>query len=461
MVFLKTWGEIAERLDPAFYLNIMLLDKNIVSGSIYPVSTFKQKVKMQRGRFGHRPRNDQRYYNGIYPFIQTGDIVKASETDERIKFTQTLNELGLSTSRLFDEKVVVITIAANIGYTAILDYPACFPDSLVALIPKDNEVSLEYLNIYIRLIRKYIENLAPQAAQKNINLMQLSKLPVIVPDHEIQKKIISVMKKAYSEKSKREKEAYDLRASLDNYILKELGIVIPDETVTESRPFYVKANRVLGNRFDPYFHKPVFNINLKNIENGKITTIALKNVILGELTKGILPNETQKGGDCKVIQISNINIDGTINVAECTTAKPIYSSKHKLEKGDILVVITGATIGKIGFWDYEGEYFLGGDIVKFNTGDYWLNQIYAALLRTKPYQLQIKRCITGATNGHLSLKDVELLPLPNIVDSEIKKTISTQLSLVRSKVQLLNQEANDTIKFAKTEVEKILFGGQR
>jgi hypothetical protein len=58
-----------------------------------------------------------------------------------------------------------------------------------------------------------------------------------------------------------------------------------------------------------------------------------------------------------------------------------------------------------------------------------LNQIYAALLRTKPYQLQIKRCITGATNGHLSLNDVELLPLPNIVDAEIKRTISNQLSL--------------------------------
>lgn len=456
MVFLKNWGEIDERLDPVFYLNIMLLDKNIVSSSAYPVNTFKQKVKMQRGRFGHRPRNDQRYYNGIYPFIQTGNIVKASETNEKIEFTQTLNELGLSTSRLFDQKVVVITIAANIGYTAILDYPACFPDSLVALTSKDNEVSLEYLNIYIRFIRNYIENLAPQAAQKNINLKQLSKLPIIIPDKEIQKKIISVMERAYFEKSKKEKEAYDLQESIDIYVLKELGIVLPAEDTIERRPFYVKLNSVLGNRFDPYFHKPIFNINLKNIENGKNSIISLKNVILNKLTKGILPNESQKDGDCKVIQISNINIDGTINVADYTTAKPIYSSKHKLEKGDILVVITGATIGKIGFWDYEGEYFLGGDIVKFNTGDYQLNQIYAALLRTKPYQLQIKRCITGATNGHLSLNDVELLPLPNIVDAEIKRTISNQLSLIRSKVQSLNQEAKNAIKFAKVEVEKIL-----
>ena len=58
-----------ERLDPVFYRNIMLLNKNIVSKSAHPVSTFKQKVNMQRGRFSHRPRNDPHYYDGAYPFI--------------------------------------------------------------------------------------------------------------------------------------------------------------------------------------------------------------------------------------------------------------------------------------------------------------------------------------------------------------------------------------------------------
>ena len=226
MVFLKNWGDIDERLDPAFYLNIMLLNKNIVSKSAYPVSTFKQKVSMQRGRFGHRPRNDPRYYDGSYPFIQTGNIVKASATNDKIEFTQTLNELGLSTSRLFEEKVVVITIAANIGYSAILDYPACFPDSLVALTAKDNSISLEYLNVYIRFIRDYIERLAPQAAQKNINLKQLSKLPIIVPDIDKQKLIVSIMEKAYTEKVKKEKEAQTLRESIEKDLLQELGITI-------------------------------------------------------------------------------------------------------------------------------------------------------------------------------------------------------------------------------------------
>ena len=416
---------------------------------------------MQRGRFGHRPRNDPRYYGGEYPFIQTGNVVKASTANERIEFTQTLNELGLSTSRLFDEKVLVITIAANIGYTAILDYAACFPDSLVALTSKDDELSLEYLNAYIRFIREYIENLAPQAAQKNINLKQLGKLPIIIPGKDIQNEITAIMEKAYSQKTEKENQAQVLLNSINDYLLHELGIVMPpeEENTLESRMFYVNSSKVLGNRFDPYYHKPIFEVNLINIKNCKNGATLLRKVVVGKLTKGILPNEDQKNGECKVVQITSINTDGTIEVSDNITAKPIYLPKHKLEKGDVLIVITGATIGKIGFWDYDGEYYLGGDIVKFNTGNYHLNEIYAALLRTKPYQLQIKKCITGATNGHLSPIDIELLPLPILSDEKVQENISMHLSSLRLKVQSLEQEAQEAVALAKAQVEKILLGG--
>lgn len=459
-VFVKTWGEIEERLDPPFYLNIMMLDKAIVHRAKYPLSTFKQKLNMQRGRFGHRPRNDPRYYGGQYPFIQTGNIVKASESNEEICYSQTLNELGLSTSRLFKDKVLVITIAANIGYTAILDYAACFPDSLVALTPKEGDVCLEYLNIYIRLIRDYIENLAPQAAQKNINLKQLGNLPIIIPDTNIQNRIVNIMEQAYCEKIRKENEAEVLLNGLDEYLLQEFCINIqPDnDNLLKHRMFFTETNSVFGNRFDPEYHKPIFEENLKSIIDSKYPTTILQKVVNGELIKGSLPNDSQKNGECKVIQIGNINLDGTIETKDNITAKSIYSSKQKLEKGDVLVVITGATIGKVGFWNYGGEYYLGGDIVKFNTGNYFLNEIYAALLRTKPYQLQLKRCITGATNGHLALRDLERLPVPNIVDEGLMEKVATHISATRTKAQLLKQEARLSISMAKTQIQKILFG---
>ena len=99
----------------------------------WPIVKLEEACKIKRGKFSHRPRNEPRFYDGKYPFIQTGDVARAH--GGKISYTQTLNDEGLSISRLFQPPVVVITIAANIGDTAVLDFPSCFPDSIIGLIP--------------------------------------------------------------------------------------------------------------------------------------------------------------------------------------------------------------------------------------------------------------------------------------------------------------------------------------
>ena len=155
-------GEIVDRFDTTYYSALNTLD--IANNTTYPVRKLSEVAFLQRGKFSHRPRNDERFYNGEYPFIQTGDIVKASQNNDTIIFTQTLNKLGLSVSKLFQPDILIITIAANIGDTAILTYPACFPDSLVTITPKISEVSVRYLNVYFKYVKDYLVNLAPQSA---------------------------------------------------------------------------------------------------------------------------------------------------------------------------------------------------------------------------------------------------------------------------------------------------------
>ena len=108
---------------------------HIVVDPEWPVVDLGAACKITRGKFSHRPRNESRFYDGKYPFIQTGDITRAN--GGKISYTQTLNDEGLTISRLFQPPIVVITIAANIGATAVLDFPSCFPDSVVGLIPDE------------------------------------------------------------------------------------------------------------------------------------------------------------------------------------------------------------------------------------------------------------------------------------------------------------------------------------
>jgi hypothetical protein len=86
-----------------------------------------------RGKFTHRPRNDPRFYDGQYPFIQTGDVANANKFI--MEYTQTLNENGYAVSKEFPSGTLVMTIAANIGDMAILNFNACFPDSIVGFLP--------------------------------------------------------------------------------------------------------------------------------------------------------------------------------------------------------------------------------------------------------------------------------------------------------------------------------------
>ena len=155
----------------------------------WPMVPLEEACAIQRGKFSHRPRNEPRFYGGEYPFIQTGDVVRAANGG-KITFTQTLNEEGLSVSKLFQPPVVVITIAANIGDTAVLDFPSCFPDSVVALIPK-SETDARYLEVVMRAQKQHLNDVAPQAAQKNINIEILKTVEVPLPPLITQQAIVA------------------------------------------------------------------------------------------------------------------------------------------------------------------------------------------------------------------------------------------------------------------------------
>jgi type I restriction enzyme, S subunit len=145
-------------------------------------------AKIERGKFTHRPRNDPEYYDGDYPFIQTGDVV--SSNGKITTFTQTLNEKGLSVSKLFSEKIIVITIAANIGNTAITTFPVCFPDSIIGI--STNKLDIEYLEYFLRTKKKFLNKIATNSAQKNINLETFKSIYILVPDQLNEQEKISV-----------------------------------------------------------------------------------------------------------------------------------------------------------------------------------------------------------------------------------------------------------------------------
>lgn len=153
--------------------------------------TLAQIGLLDRGRSRHRPRNDPKLFGGPYPFVQTGEIRSADTYIHNTKLTY--SEAGLAQSRLWPAGTLCITIAANIGHTAILAEPACFPDSVVGFLPVSSEVSIQFIEYFLRTIQPDLEAAAPSTAQKNINLGVLERICVPLPPISEQEFIVNLL----------------------------------------------------------------------------------------------------------------------------------------------------------------------------------------------------------------------------------------------------------------------------
>ncbi len=147
-------------------------------------------AKIERGKFSHRPRNEPRFYGGEHPFVQTGDVANC---DGYVRsYTQTLNEDGLAISKMFSAGTILITIAANIGFTGILQFDSACPDSLIG-ITTSKTIRTEFLNYYLMTQQPLMDRLAPRGTQKNINIQFLKPWPIALPSITEQDKIVEIL----------------------------------------------------------------------------------------------------------------------------------------------------------------------------------------------------------------------------------------------------------------------------
>ena len=144
-----------------------------------PEATLPELGEFGRGVSKHRPRNDPKLLGGEYPLIQTGDVANAGLYIT--SYNSTYSELGLKQSKMWDKGTLCITIAANIAKTAILEFDACFPDSVVGFTANERTNNV-FIHYWFSFFQAILESQAPESAQKNINLKILSELKVIVPE---------------------------------------------------------------------------------------------------------------------------------------------------------------------------------------------------------------------------------------------------------------------------------------
>lgn len=378
--------------------------------------------KIGRGKSKHRPRDAEFLYGGIYPFIQTGDIRNADLY--LTKYSQTYSEEGLNQSKLWDENTLCITIAANIAETTILKIKACFPDSIIGLIPHEDKTIVLFVKYQFDKFKIEIQSLSQGVAQANLNQEKLSNIEFHFPQLQEQTKIANFLS-AVDEKLNLLKEK---KETLEAY---KKGIM---QKIFNQEIRFKDDN---GNDFEDWEEKSLGEIGV---------------------TFNGLTGKTKENfgiGGKPYIQYKQIFDNSKINIEKCEFVEITEKDNQKsVQYGDVFFTVSSETPNEIGtasvLLDNVKEMYLNSFCFGYRA--YSLNQLVPEfsryLFRNELFRSDIIKLAQGSTRYNMS--KVELMKLKVLLpNSKEQIKIANFLSAIDEKIELVNTQIQDTQEYKK------------
>jgi type I restriction enzyme S subunit len=163
--------------------------------------------------------------------------------------------------------------------------------------------------------------------------------------------------------------------------------------------------------------------------------------------------------NCKLITIKNIS-KNTVSLDNCTYLPDEYYSQYKrfqIHKDDLLIAMTGATIGKVGIYESKDNALLNqrnGIIRSHALNTFWLMN----LLNTELYQSLIIRNSVGGAQPNISETNITKLHIP-LPSTEQQDEIAEHIQSIRDKAKQLQQQATEVLEKAKKQIEKQIITG--
>ena len=350
----------------------------------------------------------------------------------------------------------VITISASGAYSGFVwwhDNPIWASDCNV-LTEKSNEANIKYIYHILKLNQENIYKLQRGSAQPHVYASDLSEIPIPIPPIETQNKIINIMKDAYLQKEKFEKEADNLLNSIDEYILKELGITLPKkENNLKNRISYtVKSSEIKGNRFDCEYHQIYYNELKKSLIEGKYKLEKI-NQLMDNIRIITKPYEEE----VIYIEIGDIDVENAIINLKSTKLKDLpNNSKIFIKHGDLLISKVRPNRKAIAIYNEKDRAYCTSAFCVLRENGKYKKELLQYLLRTNILNSLIVRNVTGST--YPTINDTDILnleiPLPPI---EIQQKIVDEINERKKKAINLQKEAKEILEDAKSQAERIIF----
>ena len=433
-VFLVKRSDLNGRFDPYFYKpSFVKIDNEI-----------RTKTKTKLGDLiismygGATPKKSEqkKYYadkeNGV-PFLRVQNITEEGiNIDDAIYINYVTHEGYLRRSAVFQDDLLV-TITGRIASSAVA--PVGFVGNInqhSVVIKTKNRKASKYLAAFLNsdIGQKLALKRTTGGTRPALDYEALKSIPILenLP-------IVEKMDTAYTAKKQKENEALVLLKRIDDYLLGELGIELPErkENTIHNRIFKRQFSNVSGGRFDAFF-----NLLTKQAKSGKYPFFKLKDLV-----------HIRKGDS---ITGSNV-CEGDIPVIAGGQTSP-YKHNIANNNGDIITV---SSSGHAGYVWYHRDPVFASDCTMISSLD--INRLNNVFLfeYLKAEQDNIYLLQQGSVQPHVYPSDLEKIkiPLPPI---EKQLGIVEHITDIRRRAKQLQQQGKVELEQAKKEVEAMILG---
>lgn len=432
-IFIIKKSEIDGRLDPK-----MALYNQSVQHALYPMVKLKSLL-LSKPQYGANEASITRDNNDQPRYIRITDI------DENGLISP--DKLGATVANLDDKyilnenDIVIARSGATVGKAYIhknLPYTCVYAGYLIRFIVDSKKILPDYLFAYTQLntYKEWVNAIQRPSAQPNINAEECQSLEIPLPNLSKQQEIVGYINTAYAQKRAKETEAQQLLDSIDDYLLKELGITIPNvDNKLNNRIFFSSFSKIEGNRLDP-----IYSLYLgKNASSTEYENTSLRSVAY--IVKGnALSSSDIEAGDIPVIAGGQTS--------------PYSHNQANYEGNVITISASGAYSGYVWYHDYPIYATDCCVVFSKNESRFMTRYLFEVL---KLQQKGIYRLQTGAAQPHVYAADLQMLNIP-VVSIDKQRDIVNHIADIRTKAKALQAEGKAILEDAKREVEQMIIG---
>lgn len=446
---------LEDRKDVFYYKPEFIdLDKNIRNLK-HEIKQIKDFSKVICGPFGSAIKVKDYGGSGI-PLIRISNIDKNQELSEENTIYITEELAQKLKSYKVKKNDLIISQRGTLGLVVkISDF---FDGGIISAnfiaIKNIKGIMPDYLKIFLsssygkaQLLRK-----TSGQVQKKITTDDIKSLIIPIPLREIQNKIIKTMKSAYSEKRCKEQEVDKLLDSINNYVLDDLEIKLPE--LEDKMCFVVDHGEVKKERADTYYHQPKFKEVKEALEKGKYEIVKL-----GEVLKisGVL-EDISKYDFINYVDIASIDKDFGIieNFKQVSSLDAPSRARRRIENGDLLLSSLKGSLKSIAIFkdNCNNPIASTGFFIIKNSYEYD-NYYLWALFRSPIYQILLGQITTGAIMPAINRTELKNLKIP-IPPIEVQKKIAEEVKIRMKKAQEIKIEYIKIIEEAKNKVEGMI-----